>query len=394
MQRARSFKTTLWTCGLLSVLASAALAGQPTSGDEPIVPNPNAPASDAPSPSSSAPDAPTPDASGAAPTITPTANPNSLKPSTTPTSTPTPAAAEGGLYISDTGNNRLVYISGIDGKERKTLGRAGKGPGYFLHPCQIWVDPLGKIFVADRDNNRIIRMDEITGKGWTEMGSLSHPEGIASRGDEIYVANTGADEVVVFKKDMNGAPLRAYRDPRIKHPTSLWLDDKKDLYVTCGQDPPGGRVVKLVDPLDTKGAKWEIYEGANLRQLGFAPSQLVTWRKQIWMADPGASRVVRVDNLQGRSPREVGAYGEAVGKFRSPTGLALNKQGTLYVADTGNDRIVEMDGATPKDWHVYNGALEGVALRAPVSVFCWSPCPAPPPPEDEKGKDKDKKPKK
>ena len=355
--------------GLVALVALSLMSltqAQPApSGDQPIVPNPNVPTE----------------------TETPTPVPASPAPAT-PSPSASPAAdSNAGIYISDSGNHRIMFLKNIDGEGRKVLGRPGHEPGYFLHPSQIWVDPKGKIFVADRDNNRIVRMDKITGWGWKEMHGFNRPEGVASRGDEIYVADTGNNQVIVYG-DMDGRPLRSYKDPRLDHPTSLWIDQNKDLYVTCGQDPPGGRVVKLVDGTDQTGAKWEVYDGQNLRQLGFAPSQMVTWKRQLWMVDPVASRLIRVDNFQGRSPREWGGYGSNLGKFSSPNGLALSKEGNLYVADSGNDRIVEVIGNDPRDWHAYVGSQEGVQLRNPTSVFSWCPVPAPPPPVDDKKKKK------
>lgn len=356
----------VWSLSLLlgGLLFSSGIA-QPGSSDQPIVPNPNAqPAATA------SPAAPPPPASG------PNSPPN-----------PTSTGARPGIYIADTGNHRIVYMEDIEGNGRQVLGRAGHEPGYFLHPSQIWVDPLGKIFVADRDNNRIVRIEQMNGWGWTEMGGFNRPEGVASRGDEIYVADTGNHQILVYK-EMNEPPVRTLKDARLQHPTGLWLDQNKDLYVTCGQDPPGGRVVKILSPSKEQDTKWEVYDGQNLKALGFAPRQMVTWKRQLWMIDPVASRLVKVDNLSGRSARELGGYGSNLGKFRSPNGLGVSKDGHLYVADTGNDRIVQVVGNDPKDWKVYTGSQEALELRSPASVFSWSPVPAPPPPvdPDKKGK--------
>ena len=364
-------------CGLIALASACAvpeLYAQPAPADQPIVPNPTIPETASPSPSATPSASPSPSASPAGDTD------------------PKSPQAEAGIYISDSGNHRIMFLKDMKGEGRKVLGRAGHEPGYFLHPCQIWVDPGGKIFVADRDNNRIVRMEQINGFGWKELPGFNHPEGVASRGDEIYVADTGNNQVLVYDAEMDKKPLRTYKDPRLNHPTSLWLDQNKDLYVTCGQDPPGGRVVKLVDPADHTGAKWEVYEGQNLKQLGFAPSQMVTLDRRLWMVDPAANRLVRVDNFQGRSAREWGGYGTNLGKFRNPAGLGLSKDGNLYVADSGNDRIVEVTGNDPKEWHIYAGGNEGVVLRNPTSVFSWCPVPAPPPPKDEE--DPKKRPKK
>jgi len=320
---------------------------------------------------------------------------NSPSTSASPSASPTPSGSQEfettskpGIYISDSGNHRLIYMEDLSGKGRKAFGRPGHEPGYFLHPSQVWVDPKGKIFVADRDNDRVVRMDALNGWGWVTLDGLKRPEGVASRGDEIYVADTGNDQVLVYT-EFPGKPVRTYKDPRLVHPTGIWLDQNKDIYVTCGQDPPGGRLVKLVEPTDTSGAKWEIYEGQNLKQLGFAPSQMVTFKSKLWLVDPVANRLVRVDNFQGRSAREWGGYGSSLGKFRSPVGLGLSKEGVLYVADSGNDRIVEVTGLDPKSWRVYDGEVAGgMKLRNPTSVFNWCPVPAPPPPPDEDKKKK------
>lgn len=381
-----------WILGMATLVLGTSLSlafAQPQSGEEPIVPNPNAPP------------------------VSESASPSAPGSSGSPAAVASPAPQEAPpthIFISDTGNHRLVRLDSWDSPHQEVLGRPGHGMGYFLHPAQVWVDPLGKIFVADRDNDRIVRVDEMNGKGWTELqAGFKHPEGVASRGDEFYVADTGNNQVLVFK-DMKGEPIRTYKDARLDHPTSLWLDKNKDLYVTCGQDPPGGRIVKIVEPPpppppDPKAAespkpeppkaepKFEVYDGENLKPVGFAPSGFVNWNRQLWMVCPVSSRLLRVDNFRGRSAREWGGYGAAIGKFRSPSGLGLTPDGKLLVADTGNDRIVLVDGVDPKDWKAYSGAKDGVGLRSPASVFSWCAVPKPKPPEEEgdkKKKDKDK----
>lgn len=357
----------------ISLLAASLWAQTQPGKDGPIVPDPAvvAPPSDPSTSPTPAPAAPSPSASPAA--------------ASDPKALPFETTTQPGIYISDTGNHRIIYMKDIDGSERRVLGRAGREPGYFLHPTQIWVDPTGMLFVADRDNNRVIRMNAISGFGWTEIAGLNRPEGVASRGDEVYVSDTGNDQILVYQ-DVTKPPVRTYKDAKIARPTGLWLDQNKDLYVTCGQDPPGGRVVKIGASEDP--SKWEIYEGQNLRQLGFAPSQMVSYKRHLWIVDAAASRVVRVDNLTGRAAREWGGYGSAVGKFRSPSGLGLSENGTFYVADSGNDRIVAITGADPKEWKVYSGSKEAVPLRNPCSVFSWCPVPKPPPPPED---DDDKK---
>ncbi len=58
----------------------------------------------------------------------------------------------------------------------------------------------------------------------------------------------------------------------------------------------------------------------------------------IWVTDTGNNRVVIYDaNLAG--PRLVGRKGSAPGEFDAPVGIAAGPEGAIYVCDTGNRRI-------------------------------------------------------
>jgi DNA-binding beta-propeller fold protein YncE len=67
----------------------------------------------------------------------------------------------------------------------------------------------------------------------------------------------------------------------------------------------------------------------------------------VWVADTGNDRLVHLYN-PGRSlvwKKVVGSRGPGPGQFRSPTGVALDSRGTLYVTDTENSRIQVFDQA-------------------------------------------------
>jgi len=57
----------------------------------------------------------------------------------------------------------------------------------------------------------------------------------------------------------------------------------------------------------------------------------------VFVADTGNSRVVRFD-AEGRKEAEWGRE-KGAGKLAEPQGLALGKDGLLYVADNGNGRV-------------------------------------------------------
>lgn len=296
-----------------------------------------------------------------------------------------------GLWISDQENHRVLYVEDLKGTNHRSFGDPGHGPGRLLNPSQVWVDYKGRIYIADTGNDRIVRIDEMTGRGYIEMDGFDAPEGVASKGNELFISDTGNNKVLVYS-DMKGELLRTYEDQRLKHPTALWLDEAGDLYVACGEVGNTGRIVKIIEPADKSGTKYKVYEGAGLKSTGFAPSQIVTNKGQCWMIDPSGNRVIRSDAFEGKTLREFG------GKLFNPQGLAVDEEGGIYVADTGNDRVIKIDPANPSDWVVWNGIFpdkNSVSLRRPVSIFVYSPVPPPPPPEDDvdpkTGKKKKKK---
>jgi streptogramin lyase len=78
----------------------------------------------------------------------------------------------GQIYVTDTGNNRIVRMDDMAGTGWRSFGRHGPDPNQFNRPEGVFVDGAGRIYVADRDNHRIVRMDDMAGTGWTSFGAL------------------------------------------------------------------------------------------------------------------------------------------------------------------------------------------------------------------------------
>ena len=94
----------------------------------------------------------------------------------------------------------------------------------------------------------------------------------------------------------------------------------------------------------------------------------------VFVADTGNDRIVRLRYESGdlkwiRAFRAPGA-GRA---FRSPSGVALGESGTLYVADTGNDRIVVMSPAGDALLEIAGGGAPGSALEGPTGIAVVEP---------------------
>ena len=82
----------------------------------------------------------------------------------------------------------------------------------------------------------------------------------------------------------------------------------------------------------------------------------------IYIADTGNNRIVKVD-AAGRLQLEVGATGPARARLNLPSDVAVDRQGFIYVADTMNHRVVKYDaqGRFKAAWDGLHGP-SGLAL--------------------------------
>lgn len=299
-----------------------------------------------------------------------------------------------GIWISDTGNGRIVYMKNLQGEDFYPLGLSGSGLGRFLNPEQIWVDVTGKIYIADRGNNRIVRLDDIRGLNWTEMNNgFSGPRGVAFHGKRLYISDTDNDRILVYEKFGDTTPMAELKDDKIKQPGYLWLDMEGNLYVCCGESSMRGQIVRIPFDLTALPSTWLVYRGQGLTGATFTPTQFVQTDDSVFFVDTANQRLVKADNFKGKNSLEIGSYGRSSFQFLEPKGLSCSEDGSkIYIADTGNDRIVCLDPKQANSWETYDSLEPTFGLRSPRCVFVWSPRPVPE--EEDKDGDKDDKDKK
>jgi DNA-binding beta-propeller fold protein YncE len=65
---------------------------------------------------------------------------------------------DGNLWVADYGRDRVVKLAS-DGRLLQSLGSRGSGPGEFVGPKGVAIDPLnGRLYVADTGNARVQRL--------------------------------------------------------------------------------------------------------------------------------------------------------------------------------------------------------------------------------------------
>jgi len=90
----------------------------------------------------------------------------------------------------------------------------------------------------------------------------------------------------------------------------------------------------------------------------------------VYVADTGNNRI-QVFTNNGTYIREWGGfYGDREGQMRSPTGIALDQQGNVYVADTGNNRIrvFSSNGILIREWGGRYGDTSADEMRLPEGI--------------------------
>jgi tripartite motif-containing protein 71 len=259
----------------------------------------------------------------------------------------------GDTYVADTANDRVEVFNPV-GDYLRTIGVSALGPGVMTAPRGLAIDPTGRLLVSDTVGNRIELFVAPIGafsEQWTLAGRVGSPVGIAS-------------PIGVAPLPVNASPAS------FASPTGIGVDPHGSVYVS---DEGRARVVRLWGEgmfLGELGGSAEL-GGATLA----SPDAIAVGGEfnQTYVADAGHNRLL-VYSAEGAllakwgAGEGNGASGKGPGAFDHPEGLAIAPSGNLYVADTSNNRVVEVSpgGAFIAAWGS-KGTGSG-RFNAPTSV--------------------------
>jgi hypothetical protein len=204
-------------------------------------------------------------------------------------------------------------------------------------------------------------------------GSLYHPVGVSAFDGRVYVSNSGANIVAALANGSTSAfagSLSAYGehgdggqavDASLFHPGGTAVDANGDVFIADS----GDNVIREVTPdgvihrIAGTGIAGLGYAGpagfpATLSSLDHPQNVAVNAQGDVFIADTYNNRVVEVtpqgqviavagDGVAGYSgDGGLGAFAE----LNEPTGLAVDAQGNLYIADSANNVIRRVDAKT------------------------------------------------
>jgi cysteine-rich repeat protein len=268
----------------------------------------------------------------------------------------------GAVLFADTNNHRIRRVDATTGVLTTVAGNGARGPAgdggaatsaQLYLPWGVEVDGLGSVYIADTFNERIRRVDATTG---------------------ILTTVTGTGTICPLTVPPNpcgdgGAATSA----QLRNPHDVAVDGLGAFYIADTYNDRIRRVDPTTGILTTvAGIGTEGYNGdggaATSAQLNFPTGIVIDGQGTVYIADSANDRIRRVDAVTGVITTVAGTGtsgfsgdgGAATSaQLDDPTGIAVDGLGTLYIADFNNHRIRRVDAMTGVITTVAGSATSG-----------------------------------
>lgn len=240
-------------------------------------------------------------------------------------------------------------------------------------------------------------------KSLVKAGAFSNPNSLvkSAKTGKIFVADqnglhrfanqVGKENILQAEKIFKNATGK----PGKLNAAALHLDDKDNLWIA---DTENNRVIRLPNASTTDiflpdlvlgQPNFTITSGGTRMAQLYKPSSLFVHNNQLWISDSGNNRVLRYDNVKelksgATANMMLGTTNKtaAANAFASPEQIYVDFEGSLWVADTGNNRVLRFCsagkavGGTKADLVLgqddFNMALDGTAqnkMTAPTGIY-------------------------
>ena len=303
--------------------------------------------------------------------------------------------AGGNVFVADYENHRVRRIDAFSGVIATVAGTGmwgysgDGGPAAQAHltlPSYLAVDPSGNLFVADRENPSVRRVSASPYRVSVQLGPSGEEMtfSVSSGGIVTHAGRPVPDGSLVSACNGNTYTLTRTADGRLgaEHAGErqpVGLGDRPP--VTLVRDESGawrigGEVVRSGHRhvqggreyvLDVADGRWRLASHA-MRTVGgtsavedgiaaisaalYSPSAVAADSKgNLYVADRWNNRIRRIDRsgtittFAGRGDKGFGGDGgpAAEALLDGPTGVAVHPSGEVFVADTGNHRVRRID---------------------------------------------------
>ncbi|HLJ11080.1 MAG TPA: ATP-binding cassette domain-containing protein [Planctomycetaceae bacterium] len=205
---------------------------------------------------------------------------------------------DGRLAVADTHYHRVIFFD-AEGRELARRGSLGREPGQYIYPVAVVEDDAENYYVCEYgSNDRVQKFDKQGtfllqfGSFGTDKGQFQRPSGIVWREGKVYVVDAFNSRIQVFSD---------------------------------------------------QGVFLEILaEGNDSAALNYPYDIATNENGDLFVVEYGAGRVTKFD-CAGKLLGRYGTTGSDEGHFWTPWGIAVDGESRVYVADTGNRRLVELE---------------------------------------------------
>ena len=207
---------------------------------------------------------------------------------------------DGRIAVADTHYHRVVFFD-HEGNVLGMFGQRGSGPGDFVYPVAVIQAPDDFVYICEYgQNDRVQKFHpdgtfvlQFGGAG-TEPGQFQRPSGIVWYDHELFVVDAFNNRIQVFDEE--------------------------------------GKLLRILGESDNSAAVHYPYDIA------------VNPRGELFVVEYGAGRVSKFS----RQGKLLGRYGhsgpgQTLAQFSTPWSLTIDRRNRLYVCDTGNRRVVEIE---------------------------------------------------
>lgn len=267
---------------------------------------------------------------------------------------------DGNFYVADSRNHRIQKVRGSDWQVLWVKGGlfdAGKASGgdpkklatlalgKLNEPNGVAVGPDGNLYVLDTWNNRVqVWSPKGSAKSafTTDDGFFAPRSIVVDPSGACYVADTGKHRIVKF--DATGKKVLAWgskgdKDGQFNEPIGLALDQAGNLYVADRLNfriqvfTSGGQFIR----------EWKV-KGWSPDQIDMEPHLALDQAHGLVYASDGRGKKVYCYKLDGTLVSTLEANTTGAPLFMVPIGVAVDKEGDLYVVDAGAAKILKLKG--------------------------------------------------
>lgn len=238
---------------------------------------------------------------------------------------------DGAVYVADSSNHRIQRIA--ENGDVFLYGGPGSGLGQLMGPTSVALHPDGLfMYVADQGNRRI-SCYYMNGSPGTALYGYISPCSIAF--DEhgmLWIADPGRNEIRCLNLNTNTIMKTMGRESGLIHPVGLAFDLSGNLFVL---DSFQNLLIKYDSSANHSFPLGDFHRPAGAMFLSITAAGL------IFLPETFNNRL-HLFSYDGRSLADLTHISTRHGQLNSPTGIALSKDGSVYMSDSLNHRILHI----------------------------------------------------